>query len=141
VVQDRAVAGNLPLLGTDRVERHPLTAIDDEHGGSLSQAGHPADHVVGIEDAVVSVGQYGKWIRILTSELGDAFGLVGGDGNDLGTAGSELLDVLSQLRQVPLAEWSAEAPQEDKDDGSLGQELREPVASTGGIGKLKVRRS
>jgi hypothetical protein len=48
---------------------------------------------------------------------------------------------LPQLRQVPFAEWSAEAAQKDEDDRSLGQQFRQPVSGTGGIGKLKVRRS
>ena len=129
------------MLCTDRVERHPLISIDDEHGGSLPQAGHPADHVVGIEDTVVGVGQYRIWIGIVASELGDSLRLVGRDGDDLSAAASELLDVLSQLRQMPFAEWSAEASQEDEDDRSLGQQFRKPVPGTGGIGKLKVRRS
>jgi hypothetical protein len=37
-----------------------------------------------------------------------------------------------------LAERSAEASQEDEDDRTLGQQFREPVPGTGGIGKLKV---
>jgi hypothetical protein len=40
---------------------------------------------------------------------------VRGDGQDLGVTSPEFLVILAQLRQVPTAEGSGEAPQEDED--------------------------
>src|SRR5205814_9315836 len=50
----------------------------------------------------------------------------------------EAFDVVSQLREVPAAERSGEAPQEDEHDRAVGKRLRKTKRVAVGVGQRKV---
>ena len=137
--QDVVVRRDLPLLSTDRIEADGALSVDDEQCRSLTQTHQRADHVVGIEHNMVHVRQEGEGVVVALYELGHSVGRVGRDGHDPGADAGESFDVVSQLREMPPAERSAEPPEKDEHDRSRAQRLGQMELVVVLIRERKVR--
>lgn len=138
-VEHVVVGWDLPLLGSDGVELDIAVAIDDEQCWALAEAHQCVDNVVGIEHVVVRVCQKRERVLVVPYETGNAINGVGGDRDDGRACLVEAVDVFSQLREVPTAEWSAEPPQEDQDHRPIIQRVGEVELGTVLIGESEVR--
>jgi hypothetical protein len=96
----------------------------------LAEAREPADHVVGIEDGVIGVGQQREGVIPVAYESPDTFGCVRRDGHDGRADLTKLIDVDSQLREVPAAERSTEPAEKDQHDRAVIYRLGKVELST-----------
>lgn len=119
--------GDFPLLEAEVGEGDDAILIDDEEAGALAQGDEGALDVVLAEDFAVGVREAGEGDVVTLEVVAGVFQGVGGDGHDLGVAALEVRDPVSQLREMPAAEGSLEAAEEDEDDG---------LAAEGGEGEL-----
>ncbi len=108
---------DLPLLPAEVGEADDALLVDDEEARALAEGDHGALNVVQAEDLALRVGEAGEGNVVELEVTAGVFEGVGGDGEELGASILELFVPFSQLREMPAAERSREAAQEDEDDG------------------------
>jgi hypothetical protein len=124
-LEHRVVVGDLPLLRADGIEAHDSPGVDNEHRRALAEAERAAHDVVRVERRMVGVGDDRERRRMLLREPFDRGRRFGRDRDHRRAGGGELLVVVTQLREVPAAERSGEAPQEHDDDRAVREEIVE----------------
>jgi hypothetical protein len=88
-----------------------------QNAGTGEQADIAIGQAVGRVGVLLRVAQAGKWQTVCLPEGGGLLRVAHCHHDNFRTEGLKLLVVLSQLRYMLTAEWSAEVAQEDEDDG------------------------
>src|SRR3990172_3273979 len=121
-LRERFVHGrDLPLLPAEVSEADGASLVDDEESRALAEGDHGALDVVHSEDLAVWIGHAGEGNLVRLEVAAGVVESVRRQGDDLSAALRELLVPVPQLREMPAAERSNEAAQEDHDDGLPAQ--------------------
>lgn len=121
---------------------HPAVAIDDENG-------RPSDaalffrvvNVPLLHDAPLRITQDRKWqVQLLAHRFGFP-GRVNRDCRDARTCRANFAVVLTVIRQLAETEGSPVTAKENKDDGTLQNELRQAPQGARRIGQLELGRN
>jgi hypothetical protein len=130
--QDLRVRGDIPLLPPEVRPADDSIAVDDVDGGALAKRPRSTLDVVGQEDGSVLVGQDRKGKLQFVNEA-SAFGqAVRRDANHFCSETTERSIVVAQLREMPSAEWSTRAAQEDQHDVKPATVIGERHLAAGG---------
>ena len=120
---------------------HPAVAIDDENG-------RPSDaalffrvvNVPLLHDAPLRITQDRKWqVQLLAHRFGFP-GRVNRDCRDVRTCRANFAVVLTVIRQLAETEGSPVTAKENKDDGTLRSQIRQPPQRADGVRQLEVGR-
>jgi hypothetical protein len=134
-------ADEVPLLAADGIERNGTVGAHDEQRWLLAERRETLRDVVRIEDLAIIVWKEFERIVVRLQELLRVIDGVRCDGNEGGTGGRDLVERLTQLREMLAAERSNVATQENQHDGCLARVLRElpRCAANGGQREVGCR--